>query len=225
MKTYVLSLGGSIIVPDKINVSFIKKFRKLILSQVKKGNRFVIIAGGGELAKKYMDAVKKIIRPSDEALDWMGISGTAMNAFFMRVIFDDYACPKLLYNPNRKIKTDKKIILGSGWRPGNSSDKAAVLAAKTYGAKTVINLTNVSHVYTKDPRKHKDAKKIEKIRWKDFRKIVGNKWTPRLNAPFDPVAAKLAEKLKLKVIVAKGSDINNLKRILDGKHFTGTAIY
>jgi len=224
MKTFVISLGGSMIFPDKINTSFLKKFRKLILSQVKKGNKFVIITGGGGINRQYNKALKKIIKPSHEALDWLGISVTAMNAFFLRVIFDDYACPKLLYNPNIKIKTDKKIILGSGWKPGCSTDKDAVLAAKTYKAKTVINLTNVSHVYTKDPRKYKNAKKIENIRWKDFRKIVGDKWTPRLNAPFDPIAAKLAEKQKLKVVIAKGSDIGNLKKILDGKKFKGTLI-
>jgi uridylate kinase len=31
---------------------------------------------------------------------------------------------------------------------------------------------------------------MDKISWKDFRKMVGDEWVPRMNTPFDPVAAK-----------------------------------
>lgn len=212
------------IFPSNINSSFLKKFRKLVLSEVKKGRRFVIICGGGSINKEYNKAVKAIIKPTDEELDLVGIKATEMNAFFVKILFGGYAHKEVLTNPTKKIKTNKNIVIGCGWKPGCSTDKDAVLAAKTFNAKTVINLTNVGYIYTKDPRKHKDAKKIERINWKEFRKIIGNKWSPKLNAPFDPVAARLAEKLRLKVIVAKGDDIGNLKRILEGKRFRGSII-
>jgi uridylate kinase len=68
-------------------------------------------------------------------------------------------------------------------------------------------------------------KKINKINWKDFRKIVGNKWDPGLNMPFDPIASKHAQKIGLKVVIAKGKDIKNLSRILNGEEgFKGTLI-
>jgi uridylate kinase len=99
-----------------------------------------------------------------------------------------------------------------------------VRLAKAYGARTVINLSNIDFVYSKDPRKFKDAKKIESISWGNFRKIVGNKWDPGKNLPFDPTAAKLAQKLKLKVIIANGKNLKNLKNILNNNKFRGTII-
>ncbi len=42
MKTIIISLGGSIIIPDKIDVEFLKKFKKIIYEFVDKGFKFVI---------------------------------------------------------------------------------------------------------------------------------------------------------------------------------------
>ena len=41
MKTIVMSLGGSLIAPDKLDVNFLKKFKKIILDYTKKGNRVI----------------------------------------------------------------------------------------------------------------------------------------------------------------------------------------
>ena len=88
----------------------------------------------------------------------------------------------------------------------------------------MINLSNIDYVYDKNPKKFKGAKPLKNISWKDFRKIVGNKWDPGLNLPFDPVASKLAEKLKLKVVVMNGKPLSNLKNLLSGRSFKGTVI-
>ena len=57
-----------------------------------------------------------------------------------------------------------------------------------------------------------------------MRKLVGDKWIPGVNVPFDPVATKRASELGLKVITAAGNDIPNMKRILTGTEFEGTTI-
>lgn len=229
MKTFVISLGGSIIVPEDINVEFLKEFREFIVEQIKKdkSKRFVIICGGGGVNRMYNNALKEIMSPSmpsDETLDLLGISVTAMNAYFVKLIFGALAYEKVVDNPTKKINTDKRIIIGCGWKPGCSTDNDAVLIACNFGADTIINLTDVDYVYTTDPRQFRDAQKIEKMSWKDARKIIGDKWTPKLRVPFDPSAAKLAEKNKLKVIIAKGTDLANLRNILEGKPFKGTTI-
>ena len=97
------------------------------------------------------------------------------------------------------------------------------MIAKNYGAKTVINLSNIDYVYTKDP-KLAGAKKIEKISWTEFRKIVGNKWDPGLHAPFDPIASKHAQQNKLRVVVMNGKDFKNLENLISGRKFKGTVI-
>lgn len=223
--TIIISLGGSLIVPNKIDVDFLKKFRQLILDFVKKGNRVVIVTGGGKICRKYDAAVKNIFpRVNKVNLDWLGIAVTKLNAEFLRVLFSKLAYERVIGNPTQKVITNKKILFGSGWLPGSSSDKDAVLLAKTFGAKTIVNLTNVDYVYDKNPKKFKDTKPLKNITWSDFKKIVGVKWDPGANWPFDPVAAKLAQNYKLRVIVCNGRKLENFKNILLGKKFVGTMI-
>ncbi|HLD97225.1 MAG TPA: UMP kinase, partial [Candidatus Nanoarchaeia archaeon] len=143
-----------------------------------------------------------------------------------RTIFREMAHANVVKNPNEKIllKESEKVVVAAGWKPGRSTDYIAVMLAKNLGAKTVINLTNTDYVYDKDPSKFDDAKPLHEVSWKDFRKLIGvSKWSPGLNTPFDPVAAKVAEKLKLRVAVM-GKDMQNLENFMVGKQFTGTLI-
>ena len=223
-KLFVISLGGSLIVPEEIDVKFLKNFKKLIESQTKKGSRFILITGGGKVCRKYQNALHSLARPSDSDLDWMGIYTTLTNAQFVRLVFKSLAHPQIVENPNKKLKFSKKILLAGGWLPGHSTDKDAVLLAKTYGAKTVINLSNIDFLYNKDPRKFKDAKKITKISWNGLLNITGRKWIPGKNVPFDPIAAQVAKNNKLEVVIANGKNLENLENILKGKKFIGTSI-
>jgi uridylate kinase len=223
-KLFVISLGGSLINPGEVDAKFLKLFRELILKQVRKGNCFILITGGGKPARQYLEVLKAIAKPSSSDLDWMGIFGTRFNAQLVRLMFGKLSHQKIVEDPNIKVNFKEKVLIAGGWMPGRSTDDDAVRLAKVYGAKMVVNLSNIDYVYTKDPRKFKDAQKIEQISWKNFRKIVGNKWDPGKNLPFDPTAARLAESLKLKVIIANGKNLKNLQNILEGKKFTGTVI-
>ena len=221
---YVLSLGGSLIVPDKIDYKFIKKFRELIVKKVKNGNKFIIVCGGGGLNRKYNEAAKKVRKLSNDELDWVGIYATRYNAQFIKILFGDLAHNEININPHKKTRTKKPIIIGAAYIPGWSTDYDAVYLAKTYGAKKVVNLSNIDYAYDKDPRKYKSAVPIKNIDWKSFRKIVGNKWEPRMSKPFDPIASREAEKLNLEVVILNGKKLKNLENYLNGKKFIGTTI-
>lgn len=223
-KRIVLSLGGSLIVPGGVDVVFLKKFRKLIVDEIKKGKRFVIVCGGGKLNSEYNEASRKIVKLNNNELDWLGIHATRFNADFVRILFKDLAYKEITINPYQKVRTFKPIIVAAGYEPGWSTDYDTTYLAKAYGSKKLINLSNIDYVYDKDPKKFKNAQPIKKIGWADFRKIVGNKWSPRMNKPFDPIAAKAAQKLGLEVIILNGNDIGRLKKCLDGKKFKGTII-
>ncbi len=227
----VISLGGSLIAPKEgIDWKFLKKFRELILSQIKKGKKFVIITGGGNTARVYQQAANKVTELTKDDQDWLGVHSTRLNAHLIKTIFRKYAHPRINKNPRTKadiknhFKKGECIMVAAGWRPGWSTDYVATILAERLGAKTVINLSNIEYVYTRDPNKYKNAKKIETINWKDFRKIVGNTWDPGLNMPFDPIASKLAQKLRLKVVICNGKKIANLKNLLETKKFRGTII-
>jgi len=226
-KLFIISLGGSVIIPkpDKIDVNFLKKFRKLVLDFLRKGHRFIIVTGGGKICRVYQKAASKTAKVSYADLDWLGIQATKMNAYLLRGIFGKEAYPEVLDNFGEKKKlSEYKLIIACGWKPGHSTDFDAVLLAEKTGAKTIINLTNIPYVYDCDFNIYKNAKPIKEISWQGYLKIIGEKWKPGLSTPFDPIAAKLAKKLGKSAIVAKGTDIKNLKNILAGKKFKGTVI-
>ncbi|MDD5218472.1 MAG: UMP kinase [Candidatus Omnitrophica bacterium] len=224
-KLVVISLGGSILVPNGgIDVDFLKDFSKLIRARIKLGERFIIIVGGGSTARHYQQAARAVGKLANEDVDWLGIHATRLNAHLLRSVFREEALHRVVKNPTRHVNWNKPVLIGAGWKPGWSTDYVAVRLAHKYGAQRVINLSNIAVAYDKDPSKHADAKPIYKTDWKFFRKLVGNKWTPGMNVPFDPIAAKLSDKWQMEVIIASGTDLANLKKILEGKKFVGTVI-
>jgi len=219
----VLSLGGSLIAPDKIDTIFLKNFKKTIEKYIKKGFKFVIYCGGGRLARNLQHAASQITKLNNEDLDWLGIHATRLNALLLRYIFGHNAQDPIIADPNEKINFKKDILIAAGWLPGWSTDYDAVLLAKNLGIKDVINLSNVDYIYDRDPKRHKGAKKIEKISWKNYTKLIGNKWKAGMNVPFDPVASKEAQKSGIKVCIIS-KDLKNFKNLLDEKKFRGTII-
>ncbi len=226
-KLVILSLGGSLIYPQGgLDIKFLQDFNKLIRKEVAKGTSFFIVCGGGRLSRIYQQTVRSLVgNIPDEDVDWLGIHGTRMNAQLLRTIFADICYPKVIYHYQEKEpKIDKPVVVAAGWKPGWSTDYCAVLLAKNYGAKNIINLSNIEVVYDKDPKVYPDAKPLEKISWQNFEKIVGNSWKPGSNLPFDPIATKLAKKLDLTVFILKGSNLKNLEKALADKPFKGTII-
>lgn len=220
----VVSLGGSLICPKEIDVQYLKEFRTLILAAVKKGKRFGIVAGGGFIAREYIKKANEVITLQPIQNDIIGIAGTRTNGQLLRELFGTLAYEEVIIDYSKKINTTQSIVIGAGWLPGCSTDKDAVLIAKLFDAKTVINMTNVDWVYDKDPREFSDAKPIKKATWKEFKAIIGSEWKAGMNLPFDPVAAALAEKEKMKVIVLNGKNLKNLENYLSGKEFVGTVL-
>ncbi len=224
----VISLGGSLIVPDEIDWAFVKSFKEIIKRQISKGCRFIIITGGGKLARRYQEAALRITKKlTDDDRDWLGIHATRMNAHFIRTIFRDNAHPRINKNPNDLedfYNFKENILVAAGWRPGFSTDYDAVLLGKYFGVKKIINMSNIDYVCDKDPNKFSDAKKLKNVSWTDFQRMVGSKWDPGMNAPFDPIASKLAAEAKMDVVILNGKKLKNMENCLENKKFNGTVI-
>ncbi len=226
--TFILSVGGSLVVPNGgIDTTFLSKFNTFIRDQVSsKNRRFFIVIGGGSSAGKYIDAAKEVRGKelTDPDKDWLGIHATRLNAQLVRTIFQDIADPRVIKHYEVILKTDKPVMIAAGWKPGWSTDYDAVTLCQDYGVREVLNLTNIDKVYDKDPNKFTDAKPIDTITWAEYRAMVGDTWSPRMNAPFDPIASKLAQELGVTVKILKGSDLDNVAKALDNDVFQGTTI-
>lgn len=226
---FVLSLGGSLVIPNGgIDTQFLSEFNTFIRDQISsKKRRFFITVGGGGTTRHYQKAAH-IVRHEhidDIDLDWLGLHATRLNAQLVRTIFRDIADQRVIKHYEVILKIDKPIAIAAGWKPGWSTDYCAVTLCQDYSISQAINLTNIDHVYDKDPRTNPDAKPLTDITWQSYRSMVGDKWIPGMNAPFDPVASKLAQDLNITVKILNGKDLKNLAKALDEQEFVGTTIH
>lgn len=225
----IISVGGSLIVPNGgIATKFLTKLNALIRSQLAKypNRQFFLIIGGGATARHYRDAGRDVVghELTLDDLDWLGIHSTRLNAHLIRTIFQDIAHPQIVENYEIIRKASESVVVAAGWRPGWSTDYCGVLLCEDYGVRTMINLSNITQVYDKDPRISADARAIDKLSWEEMLKIVGEHWVPGMHAPFDPIASKKAEELGVKVVIMSGDDFSNVENFLQGKEFVGTVI-
>lgn len=224
---YVLSLGGSLVVPPEgVDTQFLLNFNHFIRNEVEKGKKFFIVVGGGSTTRKYQEAARVVRgeKIEDIDLDWLGIHATRLNAQMIRTIFRDIADPRVIKHYEIILKIDQPVAVAAGWKPGWSTDYCAVTLAQDYSIPTVINLTNIDQVYDKDPKKYPDAKPLRSVSWNEYRQMAGDKWVPGMNLPFDPIASKLAQELQITVKIVNGNKLDNLSKALDGNDFFGTVI-
>jgi uridylate kinase len=226
-ETIVMSVGGSLIVPDQIDTDFLSNLKKFITTETANGRRFIIIAGGGRTARRYQDAAAAVSEMQNEDLDWLGLHATRLNGHLLLTIFRELAHPVMITNPDEVLDIPKSapLIIAAGYRPGSSTDLRAIQIADRVGAKKVINLSNTDYVYTDNPKTNPEATKIEEINWSEFRKLIPEEWGPGLSSPFDPVAAREAEKLEIEVAQINGAHLSEMVKYLHGEEFIGTRIH
>lgn len=226
MKTVVISLGGSLINPREIDYNFIKNFKRII-SSLTKSYKFIIVTGGGKTARIYIDALSKE-GVNEKLKSLIGIRITRLNAWFMTNFFGE-SCSKTIAKSLKDLEnliTKNKIVFCGALRyePHNTSDGTAAKIANHFKAE-FINLTNVNGLYTKDPRKFKDAKFISKISLKDFHNITKKiKYKSGQHFVLDQNAAEIIKINKIKTVILNGNNLINLKNYLENKNFTGTII-
>lgn len=226
--TKVLSLGGSIVAPQGPDAAYVRDFCALAKGWLAAGadRRLIVVVGGGGPAREWQKAYRDACGPNAEAdaQDWIGIMATRLNAQLVKACFDGLCPQEVVTDPSAVSVFSGRVLVAGGWKPGFSTDYDAVVLAERFGAKVIVNLSNIAKVYTADPKLDPSATPIDSIGWDKFRAIVGDEWVPGKNAPFDPVASKRAQELQLRVICAAGKDLANLAAILDDGAFVGSTI-
>ena len=223
----VISLGGSIIAPDKVDSSFLQGFRRVILDYLNADTerKIILVTGGGGPARTWQQAYRDVVDESDsDAQDWIGVAATRLNGFLIKGIFGPLCPNDVVINPTIAVDFKGRVLVAAGWKPGFSSDFDAVLLAEKFGGGTVINLSNIAKVYSADPKLDPAAVPFDTMNHAQLQELVGHDWVPGKNVPFDPIATKKATELNLKIIIAAGKDLNNLKSLLEEEPFEGTLI-
>ncbi len=223
MKKIVISLGGSVIIPNEIDYNYLKKFKRMI-NGVSKKNKIVIVCGGGKTARKYIGPLMKE-KAGSTAYALIGIAATRINARLVRGFFGiTKRVPESVKDVKNDLKKSNLVICGAlGMRKGMTSDGNAVEIASEIKADFFVNITDVLGLYNKDP-KLKGAKLIEEIDYKDFLKMVNKiKFKAGQHFILDQASAKLIKKNKVKTLIVS-KNLKNLKKVLRGKKFKGTVI-
>ncbi|RJQ29525.1 UMP kinase [Candidatus Parcubacteria bacterium] len=223
-KTIVVALGGSIVYPDGIDSRFIREFKKFVEKHVKRGKRFLLVIGGGKISRLYQEAAARVSHLSDEDKDWLGIHASRSNAHLIRTVFRSIANPTVIDARHKIKKLTRPVTVAAGWRPGWSTDYVATALAHDFKVSEMIIAGKPDYVYDRDPGKHKGARPFKTLSWAHYRRLIPGRWTPGFHSPVDPIAAKLAQKEKLKAIIIDGRNLKNFANLLNGKDFRGTVI-
>lgn len=223
MKRWVISLGGSRIVPDEVDNKFLIDFKKLINSHPT--HKFVAVTGGGTTARRYMSALKKLGKSNKEQSN-TGIALTRFHAKYLMRLFGKKANHILPLNMKKvEAQLEKNQIVFCGalrYNPKQTSDGTAANIAAHLKC-PFINLTNIQGLYTANPKTNKKAKFIKNITWKKFNTMAKKiKYQAGQHFVLDQSGAQIIEDKKVPTyIVGSLSDIDN---ILRGKRFKGTLI-
>jgi uridylate kinase len=223
-KVVVLSLGGSLIIPDGINLGFLNEFKRVIGKNTGRF-KFVIVCGGGSIARKYIGALR-LSGIGEKLQNFAGISATRTNARFMGYFFNinqEMGIPEKT-SQIRKIAEKEDIVFCGAleYKPRQTSDSTAAELAREFGA-VFVNLTAVDGLYDKNPSS-KGANLIQEISWKDFYRISNKiKYRPGQHFVLDQKASKTILEGKIPTYIL-GKDMGNLDNFLNGKGFRGTRI-
>jgi uridylate kinase len=216
-----------------IDTNFIENLAKEIkeVVQATKTEIIIVVGGGNFLRGATLSAKERAIERA--TADYMGMLATVMNGMALVDILEHFGQPARLqtriqinsvaepYIRRRALRHLEKgrvvIVAGGTGNPYVTTDTAAVSAALELECDIVLKATKVDSVYSKDPKKFKDAKKIKQL---SFLEAVQNQEIKVM----DNAALSLAMDYKLPIRIFDLLQKGNIKNIVKGKD-VGTLIH
>lgn len=222
MKSIVISIGGSVILSEEVDVTF---FRELVslLKEISKKYKIFVIVGGGNVARKYIK-LGRDLRFNEKVLDSIGICITRINAKIFKNIIED-SNNDIPCTTDEAIKKEKPIVVMGGTTPGHSTDMVGAELAEKVSADLFIIATNVDGIYDKDPNKYNDAKQLKEVKIDQLIENYGIKWkSAGENVVIDGPSLEIIKRAGLTTYVVNGKKLNKLKKALTNQSFDGTKI-
>lgn len=225
MDTVVVSVGGSIIIQNKDDITFLRKLAKVLIGQSTKHKLFVV-TGGGRTARDYI-RIGRELGASESYLDEIGIEVTRLNARLLITAIGERCYHVPAKNIEEAIQAGKshQIVVMGGLHPGFTTDAVSAMIAERARASRLVNATVVQGVFTADPKKDPKAKLIQKMTYDELIMIVDrSEQGAGPNIVFDPLAARIVKRAKIDTIVCDGRNLKALMSAIEGDPVAGTLI-
>jgi uridylate kinase len=200
----VIKLGGFAF-PSRPEKPLVKEYVRLLINQLGE-HHLVVVTGGGEVARAYIKVGREMGIP-ESLCDQLGILVSRLNARLLVDGLGEYAFPEIpvTIGELKHYFASGKIVAMGGLTPGHSTNAVAAIAAETIGAELLVNATDVDGVYSSDPGRDKDAKKLEKVTVAELTSILSK--TEIMAGAYDlmdPLALRIIERSKLRTVVVDG---------------------
>ncbi|AOL15630.1 UMP kinase [Sulfolobus sp. A20] len=217
----ILKISGKFF--DEDNVDNLRLLKESVKELVEQGYRVGVVTGGGNTARRYIKLGREI-GIGEAYLDLLGIWASRLNAYLVMFTLQDLAYMKVPQSLEEFIEawSHSKVVVTGGFQPGQSTAAVASLVAEASSSKILVMATNVDGVYEKDPRIYSDVKLIPRLNTMDLRKILENSQSVQAGTYelLDPLAIKIVERSKIKVIVMHYKRLNKIINILNGEEIS-----
>jgi uridylate kinase len=220
----VIRIGGSVVASPP-NPEIIGKYADLLRELKKKDHELMVVVGGGSLARDFIK-VAKAMGLSESNQDKIAINVSRLFAQLFAMKLGDVGLetvPTTVDEAAEGLKTRKIVVMG-GIRPGMTTDAVAAMVAERIRAELLVKATDQEGIYTKDPKKHPDAEKINVLSFNDLVQLFEqNKHKAGIHQILDPEAVRILQKERTKTIVVNGFKPENVMLAVRGEK-VGTAI-
>jgi uridylate kinase len=222
----VVKLGGALFRRDP-DVKALKEMGNVLEGFVAEGNQLVLVAGGGENARTYISAARKL-GAEESTCDLLGIQITRANAELLRLAIGSAASSKIpttLGDLPHLVGSGKTVVMG-GLQPGQSTSAVAALAAEITRSEILVNGTDVEGVYDEDPKKNPKAKLIRSVHVdKLLTWAMGGEVFAGRYELLDPLAIKILQRAKIPTRFVSLEDPTNIIAALRGKDIGTRVVY
>jgi len=220
----VLKVGGFAFSTEGRTEPLISEYVKF-LEQYAKEHQFVVVTGGGSIARAYIQ-IARDMRVPESLCDQLGILVSRLNARLVVDGLSDNAYPEIPTTvvELRRFFASGKLVAMGGLQPGHSTNAVAAIAAETIKADLFLNATDVDGVYTSDPSKDAQAKHFDEVNVNKLTEIlVHNEMNAGEYDLMDPIALRIIQRSHIPTVILDGRNLANVTKALRGER-TGTRI-
>jgi uridylate kinase len=211
----VIKVGGSLAFTDfGPNKNYLMKLIP-VLRKIGTENQLIVGIGGGQFIRKYLKTVKKFFLTNEE-IEWIFVDLLKTNVQLFSFLLNK----EPIFDLDKVTRGTSGVV--GGIAPGRSTDANSAICAERIGADLFIKLTDVSGIYDKDPDHHKDAKRIDKMSFKELGRFT-KKGEPCSYGILDRMAINVIKRSKIKTIVMNGKNPKDILKALKGEKI-GTVI-